>query len=210
MKLRSIADFDKALSKVKAAKNGKDIELIISENSTCCLLKGSKEVAAALEAELRKHKLNDKVVVRHSGCLGFCEIEPMVIVAPQNILYQKVTPQDAAEIVSRTLLNGEIVEKLLYVDPLSGKAKQNRSEMPFYQKQERVILGANERIEPTRIEDYLSIGGYTALVKVLGMSPEQVIEELASSQLRGRGGGGFPTGRKWASCRSAESPDGIR
>ena len=210
MKLRSVVDLEQTLARLKAQKGKAETELIVSENSTCCLLKGSKEVAAALDSELRRQKLAGKVAVRHSGCLGFCEIEPMVIVLPQNILYQKVTPEDAADIVSETLLKGEVLDRLLYVDPVSGERKKNRSEISFYQKQQRIILGPNEQIEPTSIEDYLSVEGYTALAKVLGMGPEEVIEELKRSELRGRGGGGFPTGRKWESCRSAESPDGVR
>ncbi len=211
MKLRSLEELKDTLDTLGARTSPAETTLVISENSTCCLLKGSRAVAEALDAELARSGMEGKVAIRRSGCLGFCEIEPMVIVQPQNLLYQKVAPQDASEIVSRTILAGEVVERLLYQDPATGERKKSRDQIPFYRKQQRIILGLNERIDPTSLEDYLAAGGYASLLKVFGgMSPEEVIGEITRSELRGRGGGGFPTGRKWSSCRSAEAPEGIR
>jgi NADH-quinone oxidoreductase subunit F len=139
-----------------------------------------------------------------TGCHGFCEQGPILIVDPSNILYCHVTVDDVKEIVSRTVANGEVIDRLLYQDPVSGKRIRSESEIPFYSRQNRILLSQNRRIDPCSIDDYLAIGGYQALAKVLeDMSAEAVIEEIKASGLRGRGGGGYPTGRKWESCRNA-------
>ncbi len=211
MNFRSFVDFENGIKKLKSAKQSTEIVLTVSRDSTCCLLKGSRALSGALEQELRNHNLSDRVEVRYTGCLGFCEIEPVLIIQPQNIFYQNVAADDAAEIVSETLLNGKILDRLLYLDPVSGKRIKSRNEIPFYKKQLRIVSGQNEEIEPASIDDYLTVGGYSALVKVLQeMKPEEVVEEIKNSGLRGRGGGGFHTGRKWESCRKADAPDGIR
>jgi len=211
VKLRSFADFEQEILKLKTAKPSGKTLLTISRNSTCCLLKGSKTFSAAFEEELEKQNLTDQVQIRYTGCLGFCEIEPVMIIEPQHIFYANLTADDAEEIVGETLQKGNILERLLYTNPLTGDTIQNRDDIPFYSKQVRLVSGKNEKIDPSRIEDYLAAGGYAALVNVLqNMEPDKVIEEIKSSGLRGRGGGGFPTGRKWESCRKAEAPGGIR
>ena len=211
MKFRSFADLENGIKKLKSMKQSAETVLTVSRDSTCCLLQGSHAFSSALEQELKDHNLSDRVLVQYTGCLGFCEIEPVVIVQPQNIFYQNVTADDAAEIVSETLLKGEILDRLLYFDPVSGKRIKSRNEIPFYKKQLRIVSGQNDEIEPAKIDDYLIPGGYSALSKVLQeMKPEEVIKEIKNSGLRGRGGGGFPTGRKWESCRKADAPDGIR
>jgi NADH-quinone oxidoreductase subunit F len=139
-----------------------------------------------------------------TGCHGFCEQGPVIIIEPGNIFYCRVLPEDAFEIVSQTLVQGEIIERLLYTDPVSGNRIQTESEIPFYQAQDRQLLSRNLMVDPCSIEDYIVAGGYSALTRVLnGMAPDEVIEEVRSSGLRGRGGGGFPTGRKWSECREA-------
>jgi len=134
-----------------------------------------------------------------------------MVLHPQKIFYQRVSPDDVSEIIAETVIKGNIIDRLLYVEPVSGEKAQFEEDVPFYKRQQRLVFGNNGLIDPTNIEDYLAIGGYSALSKVLfNMQPEEVIEEINKSGLRGRGGGGFPTGRKWESCRNALSSDGIR
>ena len=170
-----------------------------------CLASGGALVADALKAEISKRGLQAAIDIRTTGCLGFCERGPLVVVNPQEIFYQRVTPEDVPEIVSGVAEGGEAVDRLLYVDPATGKKIARESEIPFYRKQTRLLFGNNIRIDPTRIDDYIAIGGYGSLAKALfEMRPQGVIDEIAVSGLRGRGGGGYPTGRKWDSCRKAE------
>jgi len=127
-----------------------------------------------------------------------------MVIEPGNIFYCHVTPDDAHDIVSRTLRDGEIIEKLLYTDPVTGEKIRTESEIPFYTAQDRQLLSRNREINPCSIDDYIAVGGYMALVKVIdSLSPEEIIHEIKVSGLRGRGGGGFPTGRKWAECYEA-------
>jgi NADH:ubiquinone oxidoreductase subunit F (NADH-binding)/(2Fe-2S) ferredoxin len=203
-----------ALEKYRSSLNNegnKKREIIITTNATCCILQGSREVTQAFREELKKQGLEDTVELKLSGCLGFCEIETMVLLPDRNILYQKVKPEDVPEILSETLEKGEIIQRLLYRDPQTKERKQNRGEMSFYQKQNRLILGTNELIEPISIDDYIKADGYSGLEKTLGsMKPEEIIEGVRTSGLRGRGGGGFPVAVKWETCRNAESEDGVR
>jgi NADH-quinone oxidoreductase subunit F len=171
---------------------------------TGCLALGAREVITAFRREIEKGRLEERLSLRITGCPGFCERGPLVVVKPENILYQQVRGEDAAEIVSATV-KGSIVDRLLYVDPDTGKKTTYESDVPFYKKQKRLLLGNNSNIDPTLIEDYLAIGGYAALAKALSSkTPEAVIEEVKKAGLRGRGGGGFPTGAKWETCRNAE------
>ena len=208
MKLKHVQELERLRSQLSSS-NGRS-EIVISADATCCILRGAKGVAEAFRTELQKAGLTDKVHLRLAGCLGFCEIEPMVILKARDILYQRVEPKDVPEIISESLLGDRVVERLLYVDPATGQKQARIEAVPFYGKQNRLILGANERIEPVRIEDYIAIDGYAALAKALTMKPEAIIEEIKASGLRGRGGGGFPTGKKWETCRNAESEDGVR
>jgi NADH-quinone oxidoreductase subunit F len=169
---------------------------------TGCLALGADDVVAAFRRELKE--LGGKISLRVTGCPGFCERGPLVVVQPENTLYQRVKSEDAAEIVAATV-KGKIVDRLLYTDPATGKKITCENDVPFYKKQKRLLLGNNSNIDPTIIEDYLALGGYAGLAKALfGMSPGQIIKEVKKSGLRGRGGGGFPTGVKWESCRDAE------
>jgi NADH-quinone oxidoreductase subunit F len=197
-------------SSLEAARAPRGREAILSADSTCCVLRGSKGVAEAFTAEIRKRDLGKSVGLRLAGCLGFCEIEPMVIILPERILYGKIKPEDVPEIVEQTLVGGKVVERLLTTDPAGGQAVADVDRIPFYRTQMRLILGANEAVIPTDIDSYIAGGGYSALAKALGMKPEEIVSEIKKSGLRGRGGAGFPTGRKWESCRNAESADGVR
>jgi len=165
---------------------------------------GSEKVVEAFRDELKRRKLDKKIDMRVTGGQGFDEREPLVIIHHKEIMYQMVGPDDAEEIITETLLNDRIVDRLLYVHPRTGEKIIRKDEVPFYKGQMPVIFGNNALIDPTRLEDYLAIGGYEAFAKVLvEYSPEGVVDIVKRSGLRGRGGGGFPTGVKWESCRKA-------
>jgi len=172
---------------------------------TGCRASGAEAVVDALIDEIERRELQINVELKETGCHGFCERGPVVVIRPKRIFYQRVKPEDIPEIISETVLNGNIIERLLYVDPVTNEKIVYEPDVPFYKRQTRTIFGANGEIDPTDIEDYIAVGGYSSLNKALfQMSPEQIIEEVKRSGLRGRGGGGFPTGRKWQSCRDAE------
>ncbi len=178
-------------------------------NGTACHPYGCVKIIEAFKTGLTKQGLENKVDLKITGCHGLCERGPIAIIQPGDIFYQQLKVEDVPEIVSKTILNGNIIDRLLYTDPITGRKLVHRQEIPFYKKQQRLIFGSNCEIDPTNIEDYITIGGYAALAKALfDMMPEQIIEEVKRSGLRGRGGGGFPTGRKWESCRNA--PGDIR
>ena len=178
-------------------------------SGSACLASGSGEVAASLEEEIKKQGLSDEVDIRKTGCHGFCERGPIIVIHPEEISYFQIEPKDAPEIVSQTIKEKKVIERLLYTDPSTNEKIIHESEIPFYKNQERLVFGSNGSIDPTSIDDYLAIGGYSALAKALsGMTPEQVLKEVKKSNLRGRGGGGFPTGRKWEGSRNA--PDEIK
>ncbi|MCX5910917.1 MAG: SLBB domain-containing protein, partial [Deltaproteobacteria bacterium] len=172
---------------------------------TGCLSNGSEQVAAAISEEMKKQGLNGKAVLKKTGCHGFCERGPLVTINPMDIFYQRVAGTDAADIVSETLIKGKTVERLLYVDPASQKKIARHDEIPFYKHQFRIALRNNGRIDPTDIRAYIGNGGYAGLAKaVTSMTPVEVIAAVEKSGLRGRGGGGFPAGKKWRSCREAK------
>ncbi len=172
---------------------------------TGCGAKGAARVIEALEAKVRELNGDAQVKVKPTGCHGFCERGPIVVVSPGDIFYQNVREEDVAELVQETILGGRVVERLLYQDPVTGEKITTSRGIPFYSKQMRLVLRHNGITDPSRIEEYIAVGGYTSLAKVLTkMTPEEVIAEVDLAGLRGRGGGGFPTGRKWRTCREAE------
>jgi len=172
---------------------------------TGCLASGAASVVAAFKEEIEQRGLDVELGFRGTGCHGFCERGPIVVVDPGETTYLQVTPGDVPEIIERTVKEKQAVERLLYVDPATNAAVPRESDIPFYKHQERLVFGPNRKIDPRSLEDYLAIGGYRALTKALHrMSPEQVIAEVKQANLRGRGGAGFPTGRKWELARSAE------
>jgi len=180
------------------------VQIVVSAG-TCGIARGADEVADALRAEIRKQNIEDKIVLKETGCHGFCEVEPVVVIDPKNIFYQKVNPEDVSEIISESVIKRNIIDRLLYIDPATKEKVLYERDIPYYKKQERLISGNSRKIDPLKIFDYMKVGGYSAFAKVLSrMSPEEVIEEIKKSGLRGRGGGGFPAGRKWESCRNAE------
>jgi len=203
-KIRSSDELEKYRKDI-LSKRDPDKPCLTLCSGTACHATGSKDVASAIEKELKKHKLEQKVDLRRTGCHGFCEQGPIVIVFPEEICYLRVSPEDVPDIIEQTIKKKKIVDRLLYVDPNTGEKATHESDIPFYKNQERLIFGANQKIDPTSIEDYLAIGGYKALAKALfKMKPEKVIEEVKRSGLRGRGGGGFPAGLKWEFTRNAK------
>jgi NADH:ubiquinone oxidoreductase subunit F (NADH-binding)/(2Fe-2S) ferredoxin len=177
-------------------------------SGTCGQASGSMAVLEALEKQIGDAGLNDQVHVRVTGCHGFCQEEPLLIVDPLDVLYCQVKPEDVAEIVSESLAKGTVVERLLYSDDTVDEPARNEAAIPFFAQQNRILMGQNRFIDPMDIDDYLANGGYSALAKALGsMTPEEVIEETKASGLRGRGGGGYPAGRKWEQCKAAEGDD---
>ena len=209
-RLKSAAELEKLRAGLQAQKR-KDKAVISICGGTGCQAYKSEEVFKALKKELEQRASEKQVALKVTGCHGFCEHGPLVVVHPGKIFYHRVKPEDAAEIISETVLKGEIVDRLLYTDEASGEQSRSEDEVPFYRFQQRHIFGSNGLIDPTSIEDYIAIGGYSALPRVLSeMQPEDIIEEVGKAGLRGRGGGGFPTARKWQSCRNAPSADGVR
>ncbi len=172
-------------------------------NGTGCQAQGGKSITVALKEELKKQNLEGKVDIKVTGCHGFCERGPLIVIKPKDIFYQRVRIKDVPEIVSETVGKGNIIERLLYFDRTSNQKITFEHDVPFYKFQKRLIFGSNGLIDPSSIDDYLAVGGYTAFLKALKMTPENIINEIKKSGLRGRGGAGFPTGNKWESTRNA-------
>jgi NADH-quinone oxidoreductase subunit F len=202
------------LDAIKAAYEKKTARLtgrIIICAGTGCVANGAlkvhdafcREIAAAgLELTVELAEENSGTHVSRSGCQGFCQMGPLVTMLPQNILYTKVQPADVAEIVSQTLMAGRVVDRLLYVNPADGQRCRSTDDIPFYKLQQRYVLKNCGIIDPEDPAEYIAGGGYRGAMKaVLDMTPEQLCREMLDASLRGRGGGGFPTGMKWDMAR---------
>ncbi len=172
---------------------------------TGCRANGALEVYEALRAEVEARGAAREVEARATGCQGFCQGGPLLLLVTEGVVYQHVHVGDVPEIVEKTVLGGELVERLLFVDPVTDLQCRREEELPFYRPQRRVLLRDNGLLDPTSIDSYIALGGYAALARALEMGPEAVLEEVKRSGLRGRGGAGFPTGRKWEACRTAEA-----
>ena len=202
-KVKSKQDLEN-LRKGMVAKREKGKPLVSVCNGTGCHASGCVVVTEALRQEIGNQGLADKVDIKATGCHGFCERGPIVVIQPGDIFYQQVKVEDVPQIVGETISRGNVIDRLLYVDPATEKKYVHSAEVPFYRRQRRIVFGNNGEIAPDNIEDYIALGGYSALAKVLfDRSPEQIIAEIKKSGLRGRGGGGFPAGRKWESCHNA-------
>jgi len=172
-----------------------------------CVASGADEVIAAFEKEIQTQGLSATVSTKGTGCPGFCEQGPVVVIYPEEICYLQVQAKDVPEIVEQTIQHNQVVERLCFKDPVTGDRAVKESDIPFYRSQQRTVLCNNIKIDSKRIEDYLALGGYTALAKALGqMTDLDVLEEVKKSNIRGRGGAGFPAGRKWEGSRNAEEP----
>ena len=208
MKLRSDKDLV-ALREAILKERDPNKTCVTICGGTGCRAWGGEEARLAFIEEIRKQGLEGKVDVMRTGCHGFCERGPVVVILPKEIFYQQLTLGDVSEIVSETLAKGRLVQRLLYTDPATGKVITYDHDVPFYKGQMRQVFSDNGRIDPAEIRDYIGRGGYSALSKSLfSMTPEQVIDEVEKSGLRGRGGAGFPTGRKWRFTRS--SPGDVK
>jgi NADH-quinone oxidoreductase subunit F len=170
---------------------------------TACHASGRVALRKAVEKALAERDLTGKVAVIETGCHGFCEEGPIVVVRPQGLFYPRLKPKDIEEIIATSVVGDGIVERLLYKDPQTGEALAHEKDIAFYALQERIVLALNGKIDPYSLDDYLNHGGYSALAKVLNAAdPEAVIDDVEKSDLRGRGGAGFPTGKKWRFCRA--------
>lgn len=175
---------------------------------TGCLANNSMDVYRELKKLIEKYEVDAKIktYIKATGCNGLCEKGPLVKIEPDNICYSKVKAKDAEEIVRKTLLQNEIIDRLLIFDTTKGKKVVSHKDTDFYKYQQKIALRNIGEIDPASIEDYTERGGYKALAKVLkDMTPEEVIAEIEKSGLRGRGGGGFPTGHKWRQCASFDN-----
>lgn len=172
---------------------------------TGCVSNGSFKIKKALERELKKHDLQDEVTVVLTGCNGFCAQGPIAVVRPDDIFYQLLKENDIAYLVEEHFLKGRPVERLLYTPPTEEFPVPKMSDIGFFSKQRLIALRNRGMIDPEQIDEYIARDGYTALATALTqMKPEQIIEEIKASGLRGRGGAGFPTGRKWELARAAK------
>jgi NADH-quinone oxidoreductase subunit F len=193
-KFQSAAELEKFRAEILAKRDSAKPCIAVCAGAACDGL-DSAAVAAAFVAAVAT--LGDKIEVRTTGCHGYCEKGPNVVITPGDICYFEVQPTDVPEIIAATL-KGEVVERLVFQDPNTGAKAVHMNEVPFYKHQTRLLIGDNPKIDPMKIDDYLAVGGYAALVKALSeMSPEQVLDEVKKANLRGRGGGGFPAGSKW-------------
>ena len=182
-----------------AAAAKPDLPTVMVCFGTGCQANGSRPVAEAFMkiAEEQGLRLDVNIGIKTTGCHGYCENGPLVALKPQDILYLKVKPEDVPEIVEESVKNGRVVERLVYRDKVTDEVVPHYSEIPFYKHQHRIALRHIGAIDPTSIDDYILAGGYAGLAKALTMKPDDIISEVERSGLRGRGGGGFPTGRKW-------------
>lgn len=215
MQIKSLAE----LEKIKQESAGKVMvrlhrdkiathKNILVCGGTGCLSSDSDKVVKNLELILKARKLADQIKVIRTGCFGFCEQGPIVKVEPDNVFYVRVEPKDAKDIIDEHIVKGVKVERLLYQDPQKQEKVNTQEEMTFYKKQMRVALRNCGMINPEDIYEYIAVGGYSALGKALTqMTQSEVIETVKKSGLRGRGGGGFPTGLKWEITGKQEDPE---
>jgi len=195
-KLKSIDEFFGLQGRLLASRNP-NIPHIVIPNGTCGQASGSKELVRVAKRELLSRQLTDKIHLRITGCHGYCEMEPSVLIEPYNTFYPKVSAEDMIRIVV-AVEKGEVIRELLYKDPESGIVYEKQRDIPFFNGQHRFLLSMSEKVDPIRIYNYILNNGYSAFAHVLeNNDPHAVIETVKQSGLRGRGGAGFPTGVKW-------------
>jgi NADH-quinone oxidoreductase subunit F len=203
-KIKKLSDL-KQIKEDLNKKTKKRKQLITICGGTGCHASGCNEVVSAFNREIKKRGFEDRVEFKVTGCHGFCERGPIVVIHPKGIFYQKVQSRDVEDILTETILTGKIIDRLLYVDPLNSNKIIYEKDVLFYRRQHRIIFGKNGLIDPFKIEDYFSIGGYESAGRALcNIHPDKIIDEIKKSGLRGRGGAGFPTGFKWEFCRRAK------
>jgi NADH:ubiquinone oxidoreductase subunit F (NADH-binding)/(2Fe-2S) ferredoxin/Pyruvate/2-oxoacid:ferredoxin oxidoreductase delta subunit len=181
---------------------------VVISSGTCGQASGSLPVIDTFKKEIKRRNIQNEVGIKITGCHGFCELEPNVVIYPDEIFYKNLKPEDVPSIVEETLLNNKRIDSLVYEVARTKERIFEQKNIPFYRKQLRLLTENNFHIDPTEIEDYVASEGYQALSKALfNMTSEEVIDEILNSGLRGRGGAGFPTGRKWIICRREEGDD---
>ena len=204
-RLRSKDEFVAFRERIIAERDPDRPEIVVC-HGTGCLASGARQVTEAIRKAVEASGIDAKVrpEIKTTGCHGFCSRAPLVQIRPAGLFYQKVKPEDAEEIITSTLVEGKPVERLLYQDPKTGEIIPETKDIPFYSHQHNTVLRNIGKIDPTDITDTIAAGGYQALVKALfSMTPEEVVGVVEQSNLRGRGGAGFPTGRKWRSALMA-------
>jgi NADH-quinone oxidoreductase subunit F len=202
-KLDSAAELEKLRQEIVSHRDPNKPCIAICAGTGCRAL-GCNKVITAIKEEVKKQDLVDEVDIRETGCPGFCEKGTVVVIYPEGICYLHVLPEDVANIVSQTVVEKRVVDRLLYVDPTTNEEVPYEKDIPFYKNQMRCLIDNNSKLDPKSISDYIALGGYSALAKALSqMTPELVLKEVEKANLRGRGGGGFPAGRKWKTTRDA-------
>jgi NADH-quinone oxidoreductase subunit F len=200
---KSVAELEKWREKLVAARSDKKLGLTVCGGTGCRAL-GSEGVSTGVRAELEKQGLASEVDLKITGCRGFCEQGTIVTVLPERVLYAKATARDASAIV-KSLKEKQPVDRLLYKDKRTNTRVVHEYDIPFYREQQRLLLEQSGYIDQYKIDDYVAVGGYKALVKALTkMTPDDIVAEVKRSGLRGRGGAGFATGVKWEICRRAQ------
>lgn len=195
-------------AELKAKFDGSDGKTYICLcGGTGCMSGGTMEIKEEFEACLEKYELTDKAEIRVVGCFGLCSQGPFVRVYPEDVTYRLVEPQNVDEIVSKDIRNGEVVEHLVYEDPNTKEKIRKLEDYPFYKKQKRIALHGCGVIDPNSIEEALAVDGYQGLMNALSMKPDEVWQMVLDSGLRGRGGGGFPTGMKWKFAAGSKSDE---
>ncbi len=202
---KDIAKYTASLGEKFNGADGKRYLMLCG--GTGCLAAGTLNLKDELEGYIKKYNIEDKVVIRQVGCFGMCSQGPFIRIYPEDRLYRMVKVEDIRDVVEEDLLNGNVVDRLLYEDPKTGKKISKLEDIPYYQKQKRIALHGCGVIDPNKIEEALGCGGYQGLLKALTMTPQEVVDMILASGLRGRGGGGFPTGRKWQFAHDQQSDE---
>jgi NADH-quinone oxidoreductase subunit F len=204
--IRSFEHLEQYRERLKASEN-KDLPTVMICFGTGCQANGSRDVAEAFRKEIENQglKVGVQIGFKTTGCHGYCENGPLVALRPSDILYLRVAPKDVSEIVEKSIKKDEVVDRLIYKDVNTKETIAQYKSIPFYKFQKRISLRNIGNIDPTSIDDYLLHDGYKGLAKALTMDPDAIISEVEASGLRGRGGGGFPTGSKWRSCKAVPS-----
>ncbi|MBQ7113329.1 MAG: NADH-quinone oxidoreductase subunit NuoF [Clostridia bacterium] len=208
--MKTFAELDAKICSCTAALNSKldgtnGKRAILLCGGTGCLSSNSKEIKKKFEKLVEKHNMGDKVTVNIVGCFGFCSQGPFVKIFPEDTLYRLVKEDDVEEIFEKDIMNGEIVERLLYVEPNTGEKVAKQDDINFYKKQRRIALHGGGVINPENIEEAMGYGAFQGLKRALSMTSQEVIDEVLAAGLRGRGGAGFPTGRKWSFALANEA-----
>ena len=195
---KAFKSMDLRLDRIEDA-NRNEIHILVCGVAGCAS-SGSLRVAEEFEKQVKENKLGMDVKIIKVGCFGLCAEGPIILVCPEHVMYTKVTPEDVDEIVREHIMCGKVVDRLLASDEAHEEIRNRLPQIPFFRRQERIALHNCGIVDPENIEEYIALDGYQALAKVLNeMEPDEVIDVVSKSVLRGRGGGGFPTGRKWAS-----------